>query len=198
MTRPRALVACEFTGAVRDRLTAIGWDAWSCDLEPAETPGNHHQGDVRDLLEPDRWDLLIAHPPCTDLAVSGARWFKSKGRARQDTALELVRTLLTAPVPRIAVENPVSVISTRIRPPDQIIHPWQYGHGETKATCLWLHQLPHLVPTDVVAGRVPAIHHMAPSPTRGQDRSRTYPGIADAIANQWGRLPVLDTTGTLW
>lgn len=194
----RVLIACEFSGTVRDAFTERGHFAMSCDLLPTETTGPHHQGDVRDLLQPDWWDLMIAHPPCTDLAVSGARWFAGKGRQRQQDALDFVRTLLTAPVPRIALENPVSIISSRIRRPDQIVQPWQYGHGETKTTCLWLHQLPPLRATDVVPGRESRVHRMAPSETRGYERSRTYPGIAAAMADQWGRLPVLATTGTLW
>lgn len=181
----RVLVACESSGAVRDAFAARGHDAWSCDLLPSETPGQHYQGDARDLLG-DGWDLLIAHPPCTDLAVSGARWFAAKGRERQDAALELVRAFMLAPVPRIAVENPVSVISSRLRKPDQVIQPWQYGHGETKATCLWLHNLPPLTPTDIVDGRVPRVHRMAPGPDRWRERSRTYAGIAAAMADQWG------------
>jgi hypothetical protein len=194
----RVLVACEFTGAVRDAFTAAGHEAMSCDLLEAETPGEHYRGDVRDLLEPGLWDLMVAHPPCTDLAVSGARWFAGKGPSAQADALEFVRTLMLAPVPRIAVENPVSVISTRLRAPDQIIQPWQYGHGETKTTCLWLHQLPRLKATHLVPGRENRIHRMPPGPTRGYDRSRTYPGIAQAMAAQWGSLPALTTTGTLW
>ena len=133
------------------------------------------------------WDLMIAHPPCTHLAVSGARWFKDKAREQAD-ALDFVRALLDAPIPRIALENPISVISTRIRKPDQIIQPWQFGHGETKATCLWLKNLPLLTPTDVVDGREARIHRMPPGPNRARERSRTYTGIAEAMATQWGEL----------
>lgn len=179
----RVLVACEFSGIVRDAFRTHGHDAMSCDLLPTERPGPHHVGDVRDLLE-DGWDLLIAHPPCTDLAVSGARWFKSK-QTRQADALRFVADLLTAPVPRIALENPVSVVSSRIRPPDQIVHPWMFGHGETKTTCLWLKNLPPLRPTHIVAGRIPRVHHMPPGPGRWRERSRTYEGIARAMADQW-------------
>lgn len=183
----RVLVACEFSGTVRDAFTRAGHYAVSCDLLPSETPGPHHQGDVRDILDMgygSRWDLLIAHPPCTHLAVSGARWFKDK-REEQAEALEFVRLLLDAPVSRIALENPVSIISSRIRKPDQIIQPWQFGHGETKATCLWLKGLPPLVPTDIVEGRQARVHRMPPGPDRWKERSRTFPGIAAAMAGQW-------------
>lgn len=190
----RVLVACEFSGVVRDAFAARGHDAWSCDLLPTERPGNHHVGDVlefvrawphlRDPLEP--WDLMIAHPPCTHLAVSGARWFKDK-QAEQAAALDFVRSLLNAPVARIALENPVSIISTHIRKPDQLIQPWQFGHGETKATCLWLKNLPKLQPTKVVRERVPRVHWASPGPDRWKERSRTLPGIAAAMAEQWGR-----------
>ena len=181
----RVLVACEFSGVVRDAFAACGHDAWSCDLLPSEAPGPHIQGDVLGILNAG-WDLMIAHPPCTHLAVSGARWFAGK-RVEQAAALDFVRALLAAPVPRIALENPVSIISTRIRKPDQIIQPWQFGHPETKATCLWLKGLPPIVPTDVVEGRAARVHRMPPSPDRGKHRSRTYTGIAAAMADQWGR-----------
>lgn len=180
----RVLVACEFSGAVRDAFAALGHDAWSADLLPTEREGQHYEGDVRDILA-DGWDLLIAHPPCTHLAVSGARWFKDK-RVEQAEALDFVRTLLDAPIERIALENPVSVISTKIRRPDQTIQPWQFGHGETKATCLWLKNLPALVPTDVVDGREARVHREPPSADRWKNRSRTFPGIAAAMAAQWG------------
>ena len=180
----RVLVACEFSGVVRDAFRARGHDAWSCDLLPTERPGPHLQGDILPHLG-DGWDLMIAHPPCTHLAVSGARWFSSK-QVLQEEALVFVRALMDAPISRICIENPVSIISTRIRKPDQIIQPWQFGHGETKATCLWLKGLPLLVPTDVVPGRVARIHHMPPGPDRWRERSRTYQGIADAMAAQWG------------
>lgn len=180
----RVLIACEFSGIVRDAFAARGHDAWSCDLLPSERPGHHIQGDVRPLLDLD-WDLMIAHPPCTHLAVSGARWFKEK-QEEQAEALDFVRALLDAPIPRIALENPISIISSRIRKPDQIIQPWMFGHGETKATCLWLKGLPKLVPTDIVDGREARVHRMAPGPDRWRERSRTYPGIAAAMAEQWG------------
>lgn len=180
----RVLIACEYSGTVRGAFIARGHDAMSCDLLPTDKLGPHYQGDVRDVLG-DGWDLMIAHPPCTHLAVSGARWFKDKQQEQAD-ALEFVRLLLAAPVPRIALENPVSIISSRIRKPDQIVQPWQFGHGETKATCLWLKNLPPLVPTDIVDGREARIHKMPPSPDRGKKRSETYAGIAAAMADQWG------------
>lgn len=180
----RVLVACEFSGVVRDAFRVLGHDAWSCDLLESERPGPHVVADVR-LLLGDGWDLMIAHPPCQHLAVSGARWFSGKG-AEQAAALDFVRELMAAPIPRIAVENPVSVISTAIRRPDQVVQPWQFGHGETKATCLWLSGLPKLLPTRIVDGRVARVHRMAPSPDRWRERSRTYSGMAEAMAAQWG------------
>jgi site-specific DNA-cytosine methylase len=184
----RVLVACEFSGTVRDAFAARGHDAISCDLLPSEKPGLHYQGDVRDLLC-GGFDLLIAHPPCTHLAVSGARHFAAKQASGvQQEALEFVRQLLDAPIPMIALENPVSIISSRIRKPDQIIQPWQFGHGETKATCLWLKNLPKLVPTNIVPGREPRVHRMPPGPDRWKLRSITFQGIANAMAAQWGAL----------
>lgn len=179
----RVLVACEFSGHVRDAFQESGWDAWSADLLPSEAPGNHYQGDVREILA-DGWDIMIAHPPCTHLAVSGARWFANK-REEQAASLEFVRQLMAAPIPHIAIENPVSIISSRIRKPDQVIQPWQYGHGETKATCLWLKGLPKLKPTNIVAGREARIHREPPGAERWKNRSRTLPGIAAAMASQW-------------
>jgi hypothetical protein len=202
------LVACEFSGIVRDAFRARGHDAWSCDLLPSERPGPHIRGDIIDELnqcEPHDWDLLIAHPPCTHLAVSGARWFAGK-RAEQEAALEFVRLLLHAEVPRIALENPVSVISSRIRRPDQIIQPWQFGHPESKTTCLWLKGLPKLLPTDVLplplsgrwANQTPSgQNRLGPSPTRWADRSRTYVGIAAAMADQWGSASLAERGGTI-
>jgi hypothetical protein len=181
----RVLVACEYSGTVRDAFRARGHDAWSCDLLPTERPGPHYQEDVREVIADMQWDLMIAHPPCTHLAVSGARWWKDK-LFEQGEALDFVRFLMDAPIPRIAIENPVSKISTAIRKPDQIVQPWQFGHGETKATCLWLKGLPKLVPTDIVDGREARIHKMPPSADRWKERSRTYQGIADAMAAQWG------------
>lgn len=180
----RVLVACEFSGTVREAFAAQGHDAWSCDLLETETPGQHIVGDVLDVLG-DGWDLMVAHPPCTHLAVSGARWWVDKQQEQAD-ALEFVRALMAAPVDRIAIENPVSKISSAIRKPDQIVQPWQFGHGETKATCLWLKNLEPLRPTQVVEGREPKVHHMAPGPNRWRERSRTYAGIAKAMAQQWG------------
>lgn len=180
----RVLVACEYSGTVRDAFRARGHDAMSCDLLPTDAPGPHYQGDVRDVLG-DGWDLMVAHPPCTHLAVSGARWFHLKQR-EQAEALDFVRLLLAAPIPRIALENPVSIISSRIRKPDQVIHPWQFGHGETKATCLWLKGLPKLKPTNIVDGREARVHRLPPSPDRWKIRSATYAGIAAAMADQWG------------
>lgn len=182
----RVLVACEYSATVRDAFRARGFDAWSCDLLPTEgDPRWHIQGDAIAVAHSAPWDLLIAHPPCTHLAVSGARWFKDK-LAEQAEALEFVRRLLDAPIPHIALENPVSIISSRIRKPDQIIQPWQYGHGETKATCLWLKNLPKLKPTDIVEGREARVHRMPPGPDRWKERSRTFPGVARAFAEQWG------------
>jgi len=179
------LVACEYSGIVRQAFVALGHNAWSCDLLPTEIPGQHYQGDVRDLLK-QKWDLMIAHPPCTHLAVSGARYFYRK-QAEQAEALEFVRLLMNAPIEHIAIENPISVISSRIRKPDQIIQPWQFGHGETKATCLWLKNLPKLQPSNIVEGREQRIHKMPPSPERWKERSRTFQGIANAMAAQWSR-----------
>lgn len=178
-------MACEFSGVVRDAFLTAGHDAWSCDLLETEgAPERHIVGDVLGVLG-GGWDLMVAHPPCTYLAVSGARWFAGR-RAEQEAALEFVRALLGAPVGRVAVENPVSVISTRIRKPDQVVQPWMFGHGEVKATCLWLRGLPKLVPTEVVDGRAARVHRMSPGPDRWRERSRTYSGIAAAMAAQWG------------
>ena len=182
----KVLIACEYSGRVRDAFLAKGHDAMSCDLLPTDVPGPHYQGDVQYVID-DGWDLMICHPPCTHLAVSGARHFAAKKASGvQDEALDFVRMLLNANIPKIALENPVSIISSRIRKPDQIIQPWQFGHGETKATCLWLKGLPLLTSTDIVEGRSDRIHKMPPSPDRWKLRSTTYQGIANAMANQWG------------
>lgn len=182
----KVLVACEYSGRVRDAFIARGHAAMSCDLLPTESVGPHYQGDVRDVLYGD-WDLMIAHPPCTHLAVSGARHFAAKrASGAQQEALDFVRMLLASSIPKIALENPISIISTAVRKPDQVIQPWQFGHGETKATCLWLKGLPPLIPTDVVDGREARVHRMPPSPDRWKERSRTYQGIANAMAEQWG------------
>jgi hypothetical protein len=199
VNRGRVLVACEFSGIVRDAFAAMHWDAWSCDLLPTERPGQHVLGPVEPLLG-QGWDLMIAHPPCTHLAVSGARHFKNK-LPQQAAALEFVRLLLDAPIPRIALENPVSIISTRIRKPDQVIQPWMFGHPESKATCLWLKGLPKLLPTYVVptppggrwANQTAGGHNKLGGKLkdRARIRSRTYTGIAQAMADQWTNLPPL-------
>lgn len=181
----RVLVACEFSGIVRGAFTARGHDAVSCDFEPTERPGPHIQGDVTGIIE-DGWDMMIAFPPCTYLARSGARWHW--GTPRQARALEFVALLMAAPIPRIAIENPVGAINSKIRRPDMILHPWEYGHGETKATCLWLKNLPPLMVGDLVTGRRHTVHEMSPGPDRARNRSRTYPGVAEAMAEQWGCL----------
>jgi site-specific DNA-cytosine methylase len=184
----KVAVICEFSGVVRDAFIRKGHYAMSIDLLPSESDlGPHRQLDVMQI-NPFFWhefDLAICHPPCTHLAVSGARWFKDKAKEQAD-ALEFVRWLMELPIPRIAIENPVSIISSRIRKPDQVIQPWMFGHGETKATCLWLKNLPLLTPTNIVDGRENKVHRMPPGPDRWKERSRTYQGIADAMAEQWG------------
>lgn len=189
----RVLIACEYSGVVRSAFAARGHTAVSCDLLPTDNPkGWHVQGDVLALLG-EGWDLMIAHPPCTHLAVSGARHFEAKRASGvQQEALEFVRALLAAPIPRIALENPVSIISSQIRKPDQVIQPWQFGHGETKATCLWLKGLPKLKPTNIVEGREARVHKMPPSPDRWKLRSTTYAGIAAAMADQWGQVEQME------
>ena len=182
----RVLVACEFSGIVRDAFRTLGHEAWSCDLLPTESEGPHIQDDVRNHINRlGQWDLLIAHPPCTYLAVSGARWFRKRVE-EQKAALDFVCELLDAKVDRIALENPIGVISTHIRKPDQIIQPWQFGHGEVKATCLWLKNLPLLQSTNIVDGREARVHREPPSRDRWKNRSRTLLGIASAMAEQWG------------
>ena len=189
----KVLIACEFSGIVREAFRAKGHDAISCDLLPSEIPGNHYQGDIRDILN-EGWDLMIAHPPCTHLAVSGARYFKCKQK-EQAEALEFVKVLMNAAIPKICLENPVSIISSKIRKPDQIIQPYEFGHPESKKTCLWLKGLPKLVPTNVLKLPESGIwenqtksgqNRLAPSPDRWKERSRTYKGIAKAMADQWG------------
>ena len=180
------LIACEESGVVRDAFKRRGYNAWSCDLLPTRRPGQHWQGDIREVRF-GAFDLMIAHPPCDHLAVSGSRWFAQKrADGRQQAAIDFFMLLAHAPIPFIAVENPVCIMSTQWRKPDQIIQPWQFGHGETKATCLWLKGLPTLNPTNVVSGREARIHRMAPGPNRKRDRSETYLGIAEAMADQWG------------
>lgn len=185
----RVLVACEESGKVRARLRRLGLDAWSCDLKPARDGSKFHlQLNVRKALKLKRWDAVIAFPPCTDLAVSGARWFKEKrrnGSQKKSINFFLLFTRLKCPW---AIENPVGIMSTIYRKPDQVVQPWQFGHGEIKATCFWLNGLPPLVPTKKVRGRVARVHRMAPGPDRAMKRSETYDGIADAIASQWSRV----------
>lgn len=182
----RVLVACEFSGIVRDAFIAAGHDAMSCDLLPSDSAGPHYEGDVRDVLN-FPWDLMIAHPPCTHLSVSGARHFNDKKiDGRQQSAVSFFMMLAKAEIPRIAIENPVCIMSTLWRSPDQIIQPYEFGHGETKATCLWLRGLPKLQATKIVSGRDNRVHRMPPSADRWKERSRTYQGIADAMAEQWG------------
>ena len=186
----KVLVACEYSGKVRDAFTAKGHDAISCDLLETEVPGKHYKGDIKDIIF-DGFDLMIAHPPCTHLAVSGSRHFWRKEKEQKE-ALDFVRFLMDAPIKRWCLENPVSVISSRIRPSDQTIQPYMFGHGETKATCFWLKNLPLLKPTKYVEGREPKVWLEPPGPDRWKNRSRTYQGIADAMAEQWGdesRLP---------
>jgi len=184
----RVLVACEYSDRVRDAFINSGHDAMSCDLLPTDSPGPHYQGDVRDVLD-EEWDLMIAHPPCDHLAVSGARWFAEKrADGRQQSGIDFFMALANSEIPRKAIENPISIMSSHWRKPDQIIQPWQFGHGETKATCLWLENLPLLQPTKIVEGREARIHKMPPSADRWKKRSETYLGIAQAMADQWGVL----------
>ena len=222
----RVLIACEFSGIVRDAFASLGHDAWSCDLLETETPGQHIQGDVLKILD-DGWDLMIAHPPCTYLCSSGLHWNKRRPGREAETirAMGFVMALMNAPIGRIALENPIGCISTRYRKPDQIIQPWEFGHDASKSTCLWLKSLPPLRPTQIIAptsygckcghrfeydlgkygcpnccadnGPAKPLYSnqtcggqngLGPSDTRAQERSRTYPGIAEAMAGQWGRL----------
>ena len=188
----KVLIACEYSGRVRDAFIAQGHDAISCDLLPTDSPGPHYQGDVRDILN-DGFDLMIAHPPCTHLAVSGSRHFHRKQKEQKE-ALDFVRLLMDAPIDRWCIENPVSVISSAIRPPDQIIQPWEHGHGEVESTCFWLKNLPKLKPSNCVEGREPKVHMMPPGPDRWKLRSTTYEGVALAMGQQWGneaKLPLI-------
>ena len=195
----RVLVACEFSGIVRDAFLKLGHDAWSCDILPTESDamGAHYRGDVRDILDRD-WDLLIAHPPCTRLTNAGVRWLKTPPKGKTvgdmdkelDEGAELFSVLLNAPVPKVCIENPVMHKYAKARIKNykeftQSIQPWQFGHGEVKRTCLWLKGLPELVPTDIVDGREPRVHHMSPGPDRWKERSRFFTGIAKAMAEQW-------------
>ena len=182
----RVLIGCEFSGTVRRAFRARGHDAWSCDILPSEDESPYHlQGDVFSVLN-DGWDLAIFHPPCTRLTVAGARWFKGK-EEEQAQAIAFVERLWACDIPRVCIENPIGVLSTRsmLGKPTQIVQPWQFSHGETKATCLWLRGLSPLVPTDIVNGREARIHKMPPGPNRWKERSRTYAGIAEAMAEQW-------------
>lgn len=192
----RVLVACEKRGRVRDAFIAAGHSAVSCDLEPCDAGGPHVQGDVLPLLD-QGWDLMVAFPPCTYLAVSGLHWNhrRPERAAMTEAALEFVRRLLAAPIPMIALENPVGCISTRIRRPDQIVQPWQFGDDASKATCLWLKGLPKLTPTNVLPGgrrarranqTASGQNRLGPSPDRAERRAVTYPGIARAMGEQWG------------
>ena len=184
----RVLVACEFSGIVRDAFAARGHEAWSCDYRPTERSGKHYQGSVFDqFIVKQSWDLMIAHPDCTFLAGSGARWMRIEWREEaQLMALHFVKALWRFPVQKLALENPIGKLSSLWRGPDQIIQPWQFGHGETKATCLWLKDLPLLKPTNIVDGRNGRVWKETPSVERAKNRSRTYQGIADAMAAQWG------------
>lgn len=198
----RVLIACEFSGTVRNAFAALGHDAWSCDLLPSESEGNHIQDDAVQVAYTQPWDLMIAHPPCTYLSVSGLHWNRRIPRRSEKTeaALDFVQDLMDAPIPRICIENPISCISSRIRQPDQIIQPHQFGHDASKATCLWLNGLPKLTATKHVPGRMvdgkerwanqtdSGQNKLAPSATRWKERSKTYEGIAQAMANQWGCL----------
>ena len=192
----KVLVACEYSGRVRDAFIGGGHEAMSCDLLPTDVPGPHYQGDVRDVLDYP-WDLMIAHPPCTDLAVSGAAWFEKKRiNGSQQASASFFMMLAKADIPRIAIENPVCIISSIWRKPDQIIQPWMFGHMEQKATCLWLKGLPKLSPTNIVKDEMmklpknkrERLHYLPPSEDRWKLRSETYQGIAQAMADQWGWL----------
>jgi len=184
----KVLIACEFSGIVRNEFAKLGHNAWSCDLLPTEIPGQHYQGYLEDFIgEGSEWDLIIAHPPCRYLAVSGARWWKGR-EEKQIAAFYFVMMIAKRNCKKIAIENPIGALSTLWRKPDQIIQPWQFGHGETKATCLWLKGLPKLTPTNIVAGREQKIWKMPPSDHRAKDRSKTYLGIAKAMAEQWSTI----------
>lgn len=192
----RVIVACEFSGIVREAFKKKGHDAWSCDLLSTEIPGKHIKHDILDIIYqnereinfkdvPHSFDLMIAHPPCTHLAVSGARWFKQRQKEQKE-AIEFFMSLVNAPIDKICIENPISIMSTKYRKPDQIVQPWMFGHGETKSTCLWLKNLPKLIPTKIVSGREGRVWKEPPSKNRWKKRSRTYTGIAEAMGKQWG------------
>ncbi len=182
----RVLIACECSGVVREAFRRRGFDAWSCDYDDTEIPGQHIKGDVLWAFDL-HWDLIIAHPPCTDLAVSGAKHFKYKqADGRQQKAIVFFMKMIYAPALHVAVENPICIMSSCYRKPDQIVQPWWFGHGETKATCWWLKNLPLLKPTNIVDGREQRVWKMPPGKNRAKDRSRTLEGVADAMAHQWG------------
>ena len=184
----KVLIGCEISGEVRDAFIRMGHDAMSCDILPTDKPGPHYQGDLFDVIDYP-WDLAIFHPPCTHLSVSGSRHFEAKRMdGRQQAAVSFFMRIVraSAHIPKTGIENPVCIMSSLYRKPDQIIQPWQFGHGETKATCLWLKGLPLLVPTDIVEGREARIHRMPPSPDRWKERSKTFSGVASAMATQWG------------
>jgi len=193
----KVLIACEYSGRVREAFRKLGYDAWSCDLLESEDNSKYHfVGDIQEMFL-QKWDLMIAHPPCTDIAVSGAAWFKEKiADGRQQKALDFVQMLMDQPIDKICIENPISVISSKIRKPEQIIQPWMFGHMEQKATCLWLKGLPKLTETNNVKEQMmllpkkerERLHYLPPSPTRWKERSRTYEGIANAFAEQWSDL----------
>ena len=183
----KVLIACEFSGIVREAFRARGHDAWSCDLLDTEIPGQHIRDNVLHHLYSQDWDMMIAFPPCTHLASSGAKWFAEKrADGRQQDAVDLFLILENATIGKIAIENPIGIMSRLYRKPDQIIQPWMFGHGETKSTCLWLKRLPKLQPTNIVDGRLDRIHKMPGGKNQAKNRSRTYQGIADAMAEQWG------------
>ena len=185
----KVLIACEYSGVVRDAFLLGGHEAMSCDILDTESPGPHYKGDLFDVIDYP-WDLAIFHPPCTHLSVSGSRHFAEKKMdGRQHAAVSFFMRIVrqSSHIPKVAIENPVCIMSSLYRKPDQIIQPWQFGHGETKATCLWLKGLPLLTPTEIVEGREARIHRMPPSADRWKERSRTYQGIADAMALQWGK-----------
>lgn len=203
----RVLVACEFSGTVRDAFSRKGWCAWSCDLLPTEAPGNHYQGDVRDMLG-QRWDMMIAFPPCTDLCVSGAKHFaKKRADGRQQRSIEFFMSLANAKIERVAIENPVGIMSTEWRKPDQIIQPYHHGHEATKTTCLWLKNLPQITPTNIVGkgarhvtkggNSLPEWYNLPPSEDRWKLRSTTFQGIANALAEQWSSLPIATPAPTV-
>lgn len=196
----KVLVACEYSGTVRDAFIAAGHDAMSCDLLPTDVPGPHYQGDVTDILG-DGWDLMIAHPPCTHLAVSGSRHFAAKkADGRQQAAIDFFMTLANADIPRICIENPVCIMSSVWMQPSQTIQPWMFGHMEQKATCLWLKALPALQATNDVYDEMmllpkkdrERIHYMPPSPNRWKERSKTFTGLANAMANQWSNIKQME------